>query len=406
MMRLRLLSPFWLGLSLVTLVAAAEASAQVSCTGVPVFQSCTAYATGASVVYNNTKYTSIAPIAANRDCPPNSPYNPGNDNWWSAQGTCSSATPTRTPTPTSTRTRTATPTRTNTPTATATTVRPRVTPTRPPGWKPGTAYVVGSVVSFDTGRFQAVQAHTADASHIPSTAPALWQNISTPTPACTPKISVSVSSTSVSPGQSFTVTASGNIGLGSWSVSAYDPATGRVQQADAPIVYPGTPQTTNNSSTTVSWTFSGVRAGTVAFYVSVYGEGPIPGMCGGFVFTSASALSTNVTIGGPASTRPVVVPRMGMIACDGSVTPLRFEWSAIPSASSYTLAYSGSAAGPFTPYAVGLSRPGFEQWERNGWGYYQVTANAGAGSGTSIPTQGTFAIAACPTPSPMPRPTP
>src|SRR5262245_20255528 len=110
-MRLRLLSPLLSGLSLMVSFAAANASAQVSCTGVPAFQSCTAYATGASVVYQNTKYTAIAPISAGRDCPPNSPYNPGNDNWWNAQGTCTGATATRTLTPTATRTPTPTATR-------------------------------------------------------------------------------------------------------------------------------------------------------------------------------------------------------------------------------------------------------------------------------------------------------
>jgi hypothetical protein len=105
------------------------ASAQVSCSGLPAFASCTAYATGASVTYNGSKYTSIAPIAANRDCPPNSPYNPSNDNWWTNIGTCSGgATATKTPAATATKTPTKTPTpggptatRTKTATATPTT---------------------------------------------------------------------------------------------------------------------------------------------------------------------------------------------------------------------------------------------------------------------------------------------
>jgi hypothetical protein len=125
------------------LLLPSSASAQVSCSGVPAFASCTAYATGASVVYNNTKYTSIAPIASNRDCPPNSPYNPGNDNWWTPNGTCSgggatatatatrtatgTATPTNGATATSTATRTSSPTGRATATATATATR---TPTR------------------------------------------------------------------------------------------------------------------------------------------------------------------------------------------------------------------------------------------------------------------------------------
>jgi chitinase len=104
-------------------VFAGSASAQVSCAGLPAFQSCTAYANGASVVFNNTKYTAIAPIPATRDCPPNSPYTPATDNWWVNNGACSGgATATATARPTATAT---TGTRA---TATATT-RTRVTAT-------------------------------------------------------------------------------------------------------------------------------------------------------------------------------------------------------------------------------------------------------------------------------------
>jgi hypothetical protein len=58
------------------------------CAGVAAFQSCTAYATGAKVVYSNTLYHAIAPIPATRDCPPNSPYTPATDNWWVNDGGC------------------------------------------------------------------------------------------------------------------------------------------------------------------------------------------------------------------------------------------------------------------------------------------------------------------------------
>jgi chitinase len=128
-------------LCLMAMVSAGTATAQVSCAGLPAFASCTTYATGTSVTYNGSKYTSIAPIASNRDCPPNSPYNPGNDNWWTNMGTCTTgatatatATATRTNTatstptgPTATRTNTATATRT--PTATATGSRATATST-------------------------------------------------------------------------------------------------------------------------------------------------------------------------------------------------------------------------------------------------------------------------------------
>jgi hypothetical protein len=102
-----------LALVLVSLFSG-NAFAQVSCSGIAAFQSCTAYASGAKLVYNNSLYHTIAPIPSNRDCPPNSPYNPANDNWWVNDGTCSggAATPTATTPPGATATKT--------PTATAT----------------------------------------------------------------------------------------------------------------------------------------------------------------------------------------------------------------------------------------------------------------------------------------------
>jgi hypothetical protein len=129
----RLLSVSVCCLAIVLLsVFAGSASAQVSCSGLPAFATCTAYANGTAVTFNGSKYTAIAPIPADRDCPPNHPYNPGNDNWWVNNGTCSgsaTATATRTATATATvrsgstatatRTPTATPTRTATATATS-----------------------------------------------------------------------------------------------------------------------------------------------------------------------------------------------------------------------------------------------------------------------------------------------
>jgi hypothetical protein len=58
------------------------------CAGVPAFATCTAYTSGAKVVFNNALYHSIVAIPATRDCPPNSPFNPSNDNWWVNDGGC------------------------------------------------------------------------------------------------------------------------------------------------------------------------------------------------------------------------------------------------------------------------------------------------------------------------------
>jgi hypothetical protein len=71
-----------------TTVRATPTTGGGQCAGVAAFVSCTAYASGAKAVYNNTLYHAIAPIPNNRDCPPNSPYNPSTDNWWVNDGGC------------------------------------------------------------------------------------------------------------------------------------------------------------------------------------------------------------------------------------------------------------------------------------------------------------------------------
>jgi predicted alpha-1,6-mannanase (GH76 family) len=71
--------------------ATATATATTSagqCTGVPAFATCTAYANGSKVVFNNTLYHTIADVPATRDCPPSSPFDPSNDNWWVNDGGC------------------------------------------------------------------------------------------------------------------------------------------------------------------------------------------------------------------------------------------------------------------------------------------------------------------------------
>jgi beta-glucanase (GH16 family) len=71
-----------------TATATATATSSSKCAGIATFATCTAYASGAKVVFNNTLYHSIAPIPNNRDCPPNSPFDPSTDNWWVNDGGC------------------------------------------------------------------------------------------------------------------------------------------------------------------------------------------------------------------------------------------------------------------------------------------------------------------------------
>jgi hypothetical protein len=179
---------------------AGQAAAQVSCAGVPAFQSCTAYASGASVVFGGAKYTAVTAIAATRDCPPSSPYDPSTDNWWTNNGTCSTGatatatTPPTTPpqTPTATRppatatataarqrataTATATvstrPTATRTSTATAT-PSPTATPVATP-WALNVFYNVGVYVTYDGALYECLYPHTSRVGLEPPNAPAFW----------------------------------------------------------------------------------------------------------------------------------------------------------------------------------------------------------------------------------------
>ncbi|MFB4282680.1 MULTISPECIES: lytic polysaccharide monooxygenase [unclassified Nonomuraea] len=70
---------------------------------------------------------------------------------------------------------TPTPTPTVTPTPTPT---PTVTPTTPSGtWRAGTAYAVGSTVTYNGASYRCLQAHTALAGWEPPNVPALWQRV-------------------------------------------------------------------------------------------------------------------------------------------------------------------------------------------------------------------------------------
>jgi hypothetical protein len=175
---------------------AGQAGAQVSCAGLPAFQSCTAYASGTSVVFAGAKYTTIANVSATRDCPPSSPYDPSTDNWWTNNGTCSTgATPTATrPPATATATATAarqratatatstartrpTATRTSTATATATstaTPSPTTAPVATP-WAPNVFYNIGVYVTYDGALYECLYPHTSRVGLEPPNATSFWR---------------------------------------------------------------------------------------------------------------------------------------------------------------------------------------------------------------------------------------
>jgi hypothetical protein len=254
-------------------------------------------------------------------------------------------------------------------------------------------------VVFDGAQYRATAAHTSDPSHIPPNAPTLWLRL-TPVPACQPRITVSVSTITPVLGQPIVVSASGNVGLGLWSLAVIDAATGQVQDQSNPIVMPAQPAGINHSGTAVSWTVTAARAGRVVFRVSVYGESQIPPSCA-YAFTGVAALSPTVSVAGPLATAPgLVLMNHGALDCDGQVvTPMRLEWGAIGTAFSYNIAFGGSATGPFAPYVSGFTGTKLSVWDPMKYGYYQVTAwSEGGGPGASNVVMGTWAVPACPVP--------
>jgi hypothetical protein len=186
-----------LAAALAILVAAAPRAHAVSCTGLPTFAECTAYANGAAVKYNNKKYTAIAAISSTRDCPPAQPYNPSTDNWWRDDGTCDGG---ATATATARGTATATARATSTPTAT-----PRATATSSGGSCPTfqfcTAYPVGAVVLYSGQPYTAIGpiSSTRNCSSLNPSTDNWWQaggscGGGTPTPTATARATATATS--------------------------------------------------------------------------------------------------------------------------------------------------------------------------------------------------------------------
>jgi chitinase len=280
----RLSSAIGIGLALALVgVVVPAASAQVSCTGVPAFAYCTAYASGASVTYNGSKYTTVAPIPNTRDCPPNSPYSPSTDNWWTNNGTCSAATPTTG----------ATATRTNTPTATRT-----ATPTNGP-----TATRTATPRVTERGVFTPTRTNTATATR---TATATSTSGVTPTRTNT---ATATSTTGATPTRTNTPTAT----------NTPTPTTAPTSGTGCQPAWSATAQ--YNGGALVSRTCSGVTNNYTAAYwtqnndpctnsVPNTGDEWIKGaVCGGSTATATRASTATATATGPTPTTPPSGPR-------------------------------------------------------------------------------------------------
>jgi hypothetical protein len=188
-----------------------------------------------------------------------------------------------------------------------------------------------------------------------------------------PKMTVSVSKTSVVPGDTVTVTASVNMGLNAWGLTVIDNATGQEQDQANPIFNPARPAGMTTSGGTASWTLTAVRAGTVRFRAGSNGEFSDPN-CGCFYFTNASAESVNVTVTGsiscptptpppaPVPINPTVVGGSGYVvfrwqSAYASTDAHRYEvFRALTGSSAWeqvaTLDFTGSRDGRYDDYAV------------------------------------------------------
>jgi hexosaminidase len=121
----------------------------------PAWNSSTAYVGGSVVSYNGRKWT--AKWWTQGDIPGNNAQNV-----WTDNGPCGSAPPTTAPPTTPPPTTTAPPT-TTPPTGTT--------------WQPGTAYQIGSRVTYGGVTYQCRQAHTAQVGWEPPNTPALWLRV-------------------------------------------------------------------------------------------------------------------------------------------------------------------------------------------------------------------------------------
>jgi hypothetical protein len=298
------------------------------------------------------------------------------------------------------------------------TPRPRVratathtaTPTPRPSlvWRPGATFRQGDMVRFDSDMYRAMATHTSDASQIPPNTPALWMNLGSPRPRCQPKITVTVSTTTPVIGQSITVTAGGDVGVGHWSIQVLDGATGMVQDPNDPIFTPAQPSRIDNTIATASWILTAARAGRVSFRVSVNGEALIPPTCEWTAFTTLSALSPTVAAGGAPLDAPVLIRTNGRLTCAMELSAAgKLEWSAVDGATHYDIYFDTGNTPPLLPYGMGYDRTSFLYWDKARPGYFAVRP-VRSGGVQSNQVQILFIPPVCPAPTPTarPRPTP
>lgn len=148
----------------------------------------------------------------------------------------------------------------------------------------------------------------------------------TPTPACVAPsyfVRVTPSVASVNIGDQIVVSVYTNVGIASFSLYVTDNATGLTQSQTDPILTPSAPATQipPGGTSTVQWTLTAVRAGSVTLRGSVYGE--VQACSGGgtiWTYGGASGVSGIVAVGIHPTTTPVVAGDLGYGTVSGRVT--------------------------------------------------------------------------------------
>ncbi len=131
---------------------------------------------------------------------------------------------------------------------------------------------------------------------------------------------VTSSAASVNTGDQITVTVRTNVGIGRFSLSIIDNATGALQSQTDPIFAPArpVPQIPPGGVYTAQWTLTAVRSGIVTFQGVVNGE--VQACLGGpqpiFTLGSASGQSGNVTVSGV----PITLTPMSTLTPTPTVT--------------------------------------------------------------------------------------
>ena len=196
--------------------------------------------------------------------------------------------------------------------------------------------------------------------------------------------------TTVNVGDQIIVRETTNVGIGRFSLSVIDNATGLVQSETDPIFTPAAPlaQTPTSGTLVASWTLTAVRSGSVTFKGSVSGEVLV---CSGgslvYTWGNASGQSGTVTVGGAVSTlTPTPTPTVNGNLPDLTVVSItEYTWvnpTATTGPSGCTGRYTGGRGVVITFKNIGTADAGTFVVSMNG--SEQTVSGLAAGQTSSV----------------------